>query len=325
VILRHLILKLRLSAAALALAAVAVFPLTGCSGARATVTDDWLRIQSPDRADRVFLELGIAPRILHIDDTVLRFIDVRGSASVGSSGDGYPWIFVHGQGGSVGDFGEVLVDAAAHHRVLAFDLPGYGASFRDSRVLDYSVDRFVDDLVGFGRRAGVGSAHLVCHSMGGQICLGAALSGGRFVRSLTLIDTAGAYRKEAFIRDTARRRAGLKLWRLGTGQGRSITDVLSGDKEIIRRFVSRKPQMLAAFDSFMRTFHDRLGEVHAPTLIVWGRRDPVFPVEHAFHLKENIDGAALRIVDGAGHCPQLTHPEKVTRWIEEHHRKVRYR
>jgi pimeloyl-ACP methyl ester carboxylesterase len=45
----------------------------------------------------------------------------------------------------------------------------------------------------------------------------------------------------------------------------------------------------------------RLGEVSAPTLVIHGTEDPLFPPEHAVALAREIAGAELVLLDGVGH------------------------
>jgi pimeloyl-ACP methyl ester carboxylesterase len=45
-----------------------------------------------------------------------------------------------------------------------------------------------------------------------------------------------------------------------------------------------------------------------PSLIVWGRRDPLIPVEHAEIAHRAMPGSRLEIFDDAGHFPQLDDP-----------------
>jgi pimeloyl-ACP methyl ester carboxylesterase len=42
-----------------------------------------------------------------------------------------------------------------------------------------------------------------------------------------------------------------------------------------------------------------------PTLIVWGRRDPIIPVRHAGTAHNGMPGSRLEVFDEAGHFPQL--------------------
>jgi pimeloyl-ACP methyl ester carboxylesterase len=47
-----------------------------------------------------------------------------------------------------------------------------------------------------------------------------------------------------------------------------------------------------------------------PTLIVWGERDPVIPVEHGLAAHEQMPGSRLELVERAGHFPQLSEPRE---------------
>ncbi len=58
---------------------------------------------------------------------------------------------------------------------------------------------------------------------------------------------------------------------------------------------------------------DRLGEIQAPTLIIAGREDFVFPPEHQEELAAGIPNARLVIIDRAGHNP---HDEQTAEVID---------
>jgi pimeloyl-ACP methyl ester carboxylesterase len=47
-----------------------------------------------------------------------------------------------------------------------------------------------------------------------------------------------------------------------------------------------------------------------PTLIVWGERDPLIPVRHAYAAHEQIPGSRLEVFRGAGHFPYLDEPAR---------------
>ncbi|HEY1177404.1 MAG TPA: alpha/beta fold hydrolase, partial [Phytomonospora sp.] len=46
---------------------------------------------------------------------------------------------------------------------------------------------------------------------------------------------------------------------------------------------------------------DRLGEIKAPTLVLHGSKDPLFPKEHGEALAREIPGARLVLLEGVGH------------------------
>jgi len=59
------------------------------------------------------------------------------------------------------------------------------------------------------------------------------------------------------------------------------------------------------------TVMDRLGEIRAPTLVIGGRDDFLFPPEHQAQLAAGIPGARLRIIERAGHNPHSEEPAEV--------------
>jgi hypothetical protein len=54
-----------------------------------------------------------------------------------------------------------------------------------------------------------------------------------------------------------------------------------------------------------------------PTLIVWGRRDPLIPVHHAGVAHRGMPGSRLVVFDDVGHFPQLQEPIRLARTLTE--------
>jgi pimeloyl-ACP methyl ester carboxylesterase len=50
-----------------------------------------------------------------------------------------------------------------------------------------------------------------------------------------------------------------------------------------------------------------------PSLIVWGHRDRIIPVEHAYDAHRNMPGSRLELFDDSGHFPQLDDPLRFSR------------
>jgi proline iminopeptidase len=63
------------------------------------------------------------------------------------------------------------------------------------------------------------------------------------------------------------------------------------------------------------TVMDRLSEIHAPTLVVAGRHDFLFPTEHQVALTAGIPGARLEIIECAGHNPHMERQADVVQAI----------
>ena len=54
-----------------------------------------------------------------------------------------------------------------------------------------------------------------------------------------------------------------------------------------------------------------------PTLIVWGDRDPIIPVEHGRNAHSVVPGSRLVEIQGAGHWPMLDDPELFSRELHD--------
>jgi pimeloyl-ACP methyl ester carboxylesterase len=54
-----------------------------------------------------------------------------------------------------------------------------------------------------------------------------------------------------------------------------------------------------------------------PSLIVWGRRDPIIPVAHAGIAHRGMPGSRLEVFDDSGHFPQLDAPVRFARTLSD--------
>ena len=79
------------------------------------------------------------------------------------------FVLVHGMGGRWQNWLENIPALAAHGRVIALDLPGFGHSQPpEGRV---TLEGFADTAAELVRSLGIGSAVFVGHSLGGQVAL----------------------------------------------------------------------------------------------------------------------------------------------------------
>ena len=207
-------------------------------------------------------------------------------------------MLVHGLGCSPGWWRDVTPALARHHRVIIPDLPGFelapsGAPFRLSEgaaVLARLLERLE-----------VGRASLVGHSLGALVCLGMAARAPETVERLVLISppirTAGpAFRHHAI--PLARTAAALPM-------GALARVTLGG--------IGRSPLAIwRAAEEMLHTDHVAgLVDIHAPTLLLWGREDRLVPLAGAQELLQLLPDASLRIID-AGHSPMLDAPVVLT-------------
>ena len=111
---------------------------------------------------------------------------------------------------------------------------------------------------------------------------------------------------------------GQALGRLGLELGHDLAEMIRGyaslsDAEARRAFL-HTVRVVIDLAGQRVSAADRLYLAQMiPTLIGWGSRDPLIPIEHAAVAHRGIPGSRLEIFDGTGHFPQLEQPVRVAR------------
>jgi 4,5:9,10-diseco-3-hydroxy-5,9,17-trioxoandrosta-1(10),2-diene-4-oate hydrolase len=231
-------------------------------------------------------------------------------------------VLIHGFGEHLLTWRGVFDPLARNHRVLAFDIPGFGGS--DKPMGPYTLEAMagrVGDLLARYTRPPV---VMVGHSMGGAIAAEVALRYPERVQELVLIAPAGL-------------EVGLTPITQGMNPGRAAT---IGTWESIRAFITplHDPEWLAespaaaaydpatdpAFKSaillILKDFDfqgigERFRRIQQPTLLIWGRSDPVIPYDIAPRLSAMIPCDRLVALDRTMHRPQAERPDTVVALI----------
>jgi pimeloyl-ACP methyl ester carboxylesterase len=245
-------------------------------------------------------------------------------------GSGPPVVFIHGLSGSWQNWLEQLPVFARDHRVITFDLPGFGASqMPREKITIRGYGRFVDALLG---ELGVSSAAVVGNSMGGFIGIELAIRFPERVERLVLVSAAGLsieyLRNERALAvlgaienrlaaysgwlasrsDALARRPGARRMIFGIVAKRP--DRLPGPLVAEQVRGSGKPGFLPALDALTDyPIRDRLGEIACPTLIVWGAEDKLVPARDADEFARLIPNSRKVVWPETGHVAMLERPE----------------
>jgi pimeloyl-ACP methyl ester carboxylesterase len=251
-------------------------------------------------------------------------------------GEGPPLVLVHGLSGAWQNWLENIPRLARRHRVIAVDLPGFGAS--PMPPWNISIPAYGGFLRDFCERLGVERCAVAGNSMGGFIATELAIAEPARVSKLVLVSAAGitwarARREPAAMMARVAGAAAPLALRFQTSAGirRPRARKLSfqgvfHDPEAIRKELLWENIIPALnspgyFDAFTTLvgydIRHRLEEITEPTLIVWGRNDRVVPVPAALSYKRRIgDNAELEIYDETGHVPQMERPVRFNRRLE---------
>ncbi len=262
-----------------------------------------------------------------VDDRPVNVVDI---------GEGDVVVFVHGLGANWQSWLEQLPHVAASgRRAIALDLPGFGHSAPPKDGLSISgygrtVAAVLDEL-------GVERAAFVGNSMGGFVAVEVALNEAALVERLVLVSAAALWNERLVARPTV---VASKLMRLYGPLLASRRDFLPRRRmlrvETLRGAGIRHPEWIPAplaaelmsgtgspgFTDGVQALYDyrirdRLSEVEAPTLVVWGTNDPLVPLWHAFEYEELIPHARVVVFRDTGHVPMLERPVRFNAVLDD--------
>lgn len=224
----------------------------------------------------------------------ISFVDRVGDH--GAKPGALPLLFVHGWGVSSAAFTEFFDCLAPHYRVIAPDLPGFGASRSLGQPVSYAayadvLARLLDDL-------GIAVAHVAGMSMGGGIALTFAARHPGRVRSLVLMAPTGC--PDATLPTLAFNRVAEFADQI-TSSGHA-----HGKGRVARSFVANLLGHPASLLATVRMLASKniLADsvrVEAPTLLLWGDRDKTIPLRLARQFAERLPNATLEVMPDTFH------------------------
>jgi pimeloyl-ACP methyl ester carboxylesterase len=262
----------------------------------------------------------------------LRWVRADGRwVNVVDIGSGPVVVFLHGLAGCWQNWLENIPEFARDHRVVALDLPGFGASPMPAQPISMpGYARLLDELF---VTLGIDSATLVGSSMGGFVAAEFAIRYGAQVQRLCLTSPAGLSMEHM----RNERNQGLRprienLLFFGTGWMAARSDRVVRSERLRRallmlvaaypeRLPSRlivelargagKPGFNDALDAMTGyPLRDRLGEIGCPALVVWGELDRLVPLRDAAEFEWLIPQARRIVYADTGHLVMIERPAR---------------
>jgi pimeloyl-ACP methyl ester carboxylesterase len=221
-----------------------------------------------------------------------------------------PVVLLHGAGGSHLSWPPQLRRLSGQ-RVYTPDLPGHGKSEGVGRQ---DITEYARVVYEFMKALRLPSAVIVGFSMGSAIALSLALQYRKRALGLVLIGSGAKMRVapttlelasnpttflpavETIIENSYSQQVDPRIKELAVEQmAETRQTVLYGD--------------FLACDAF--DVMERANKIHVPTLLITGSTDQMTPPNRAEYLCDQIAGAQLRIVEGAGHMVMTEQPDEV--------------
>ena len=248
-------------------------------------------------------------------DICIKKINIKGcDIRYYTAGEGDPLIVIHGGGGDARTWLPNILELSSSYTVYAPDLPGYGGS--QPLNGNYYIPELTDFLDCFSDNLGIERFHLVGHSLGGGVALNYALQSPHRIKKLVLVSSLCLGSEIAFW---------VRLISIPTllrVLGAVTLSIFKGIKWMVKKVVKQVEFVIpfspasvniggsvATFREQRMVLANRFAEVLPPTLLVWGAKDGVVPVRHAYAAAQLIPDCQLKVFENRGHN---VHREEVT-------------
>lgn len=265
------------------------------------------------------------------DEFPLEHVRIHGhDVAYRRAGEGPVLLLLHGIAGSSQTWLPVMELLKRDYTVLAPDFLGHGRS--DKPLGDYSLGNHAAGMRDFLHFLGIERATVIGQSFGGGVAMQFAYQFPDRCERLVLVDAGGLGREVSWM---------LRLVTLPAAEyvlpiifsapirnwGESIFGFLQDQgihharaMEMWRSFASlAEPASRQAFVRTMRAVIDPGGQsvsamdrlylaANMPTLIIWGEKDKIIPLIHAYEAHEVIPNSRLEIMKGVGHYPHAEEP-----------------
>ena len=210
-------------------------------------------------------------------------------------GDGEPLLWVHGFSGTGADWVHVFGTCPEGFRLIGPDLRGHGRS--TSTPGEFSFRQAARDVQAILRQLRLERVRAIGVSGGGIVLLHLASMDPSAIEAMVVVSAPPYFPAQA------------------RAIQRQASEAMFGEEEM-RRMRARHAggeaqvqQLLAQARGFAESYDDvcftppHLARIEARTLLVFGDRDPLYPVSLAFEMYAAMPHAALWVVPEGGHAP----------------------
>jgi 2-hydroxy-6-oxonona-2,4-dienedioate hydrolase len=258
-------------------------------------------------------EQVVPQRITYVNGYGIRYLDYDNIPHKTNDDENF-LILLHGIGASAERWMLVAPALSKHFRVIVPDIIGFGYS--DKPTVEYTIDFFMDFLGGFLENLRIHNPNIIGSSLGGYLAAEFAIRFNARVKKLILAAPAGIMRSSTNVLDQYIMAA---LYPTYENALRAFMDMAFDPSVVtektVRDFVNRMRLPNAKY-AFMSTLlgmrdgpklSDRLSKILAPTLLIWGDKDSMIPLQYSTEYTK-IPGSSLIVMNDCGHTPYVENP-----------------
>lgn len=244
-------------------------------------------------------------------------------------GQGEPVLLIHGSGPGVSAFVNwrlTIPSLSQRYRVIAPDMVGFGFTDRPANYR-YTMDNWVEHIVGFMDALQIDRARVVGNSFGGALALALAIRKPDRVQRLVLMGSVGVRFQitpelDAIWGYTPSFENMRKLVGMFAYDRKLVNDELA----MLRYKASIRPGFQESFSAMfpaprqrwvnaMASPEEAIRSLKVETLVVHGRDDRVIPLSNAYKFLELMQHAQMHVFGQCGHWTQIEHADRFNRLV----------
>ena len=289
----------------------------------------------------LLLLLILALRLLSVDDIPIdqlkpiyadsnsEFISIDGmDVHLRQEGEGETLILLHGTGSSLHTWASWVNQLKDSFHIVTLDLPGFGLTGPHPQHV-YTTTMYNNLLNVIKDHLNIEQFHIGGNSFGGYIAWNYTLDHPNVVDKLILIDAAGYEHDSPLIfKLIANPLIGPVLKRLTSRSliESNMEEVYYDDSKITDELIDRyysmtlregnRDALMARIKRKDQNRIDRIGEIEAPTLILWGENDEWAPVADAYKFDKHLPNSQLTVLKEVGHLPMEEVPVRSVQVVQ---------
>ena len=214
-------------------------------------------------------------------------------------GAGDPVVLLHGLSGSHRWWRYTIPALKHRYRVHVPEMVGFGGSRGADR--QPTIQEMAELLVDWFDALGVERVRFIGHSMGAQVGIHQAARSPERIERLTLVSAAGVPRSLSPVKLASF--AAELVWPRAWGRIGFLPTIAADALRAGPRTLVRALGHILADD-----IRPLLPSVRAPTLLLWGGRDPLTPLDDGRLMAEQIQNSRLVVLPDAAHVPMSDDP-----------------
>ncbi len=273
-------------------------------------------------------------KIMKLNSVDLQVVD---RPATGPGPEGAPIVLLHCYACSMSWWQDVVPALNRNHRVITFDLIGFGGSEKPGS--GYSIDDQARAVAEAMNQMGVQAAVVVGHSMGGLVATALAQNSSQLVDRVAVIGTASSISEDAALPFTARLSytpvLGEAIWRLKPASlvknsyGEAFApgfdyeaafdnpDQVLDDTEAMTFTSFKEASQESADYTDEATVAARITDAAVPFMAILGDEDQIVDTDPTAAAYQSVPGAEVNVLPGVGHSAELEEPAKTVGLIEK--------